>query len=124
MCQYALTGEFGYVDQPLMLKTAQVESISSRFSGESLGDDSDAAPWRLTRSSLASIPFLLRSPIVQWYKSTLIILVTAALLWGYKFQLYTGGSRWMLPITFPLRMMRKVAHFILRRKPNRQPPLS
>jgi len=122
MCQYALTGEFGYVDQPLMLKTAQIEAISSRFSGEAQGVDSDSAPWRLTRSSLAAIPFLLRSPIVPWYKSPLIFLVTAALLWGYKFQLYTGNSKWRLPVTLPLRMLRRVARVIVRRKIRRLPP--
>ena len=123
MCQYALSGTFGYVDRQLMSKTVQTEPVSSRYPGEFPSEVSSFAPWGLSSAAVAVVPFLIKSPLIPAYKTPLIVLIFGAMLWGYRFDLYRGNSPLVKVISTPYRLAHRIGAILLRRKSNPPPRL-
>ncbi|NQW15919.1 MAG: glycosyltransferase family 2 protein [Chloroflexi bacterium] len=112
MTQFALGGKFAYVNRPLMVKTFDTCPSQNRWAEEDFGSALTEDSWKFLKSSLAIAPLLVRSNAVPLHQKLFIPAVMIAAMWGYRFELYSGGSRWMVPF----RSLRRVTRLIVRRK--------
>ena len=88
MCQFALATRWRFVDEVLYVRTVHYQAAPERLPEEEINRMIVGDRWGYSKTTISSIPFIIRSRLVPLKYKLAVLPVAAAMAWGYRGVLY------------------------------------